>query len=103
MWLTSGSPPALRRVMRVVTGRRLTLLALAVFSSRGAAQEAAPPSPPISCDGRIVTRIEITPGRPPFQGSAAKWRAAARAVGLHHATTQQSVIESFMALHVGRP
>ena len=89
--------------MRAVIGRRLTLLVLAVLSSRAAAQETASSSPAVSCDGRIVTRIEITPGRPPFKGSAAKWRAAARAVGLHHATTQAGVIQSFMALHVGRP
>jgi hypothetical protein len=51
----------------------------------------------------MVTRIDIRPGRPPFQGTAAKWRAAARAVGLHHATTQPHVIQSFLALAVGRP
>ena len=55
------------------------------------------------CDGRTVTRVEIRPGRPPFQGTAAKWRHAARAIGLHHATTKAHVIQSFMALHVGRP
>jgi hypothetical protein len=55
------------------------------------------------CDGRMVTRIVIQPRRPPFAGSAAMWRTAARAVGLHHLTTQPHVIESFLALHLGRP
>jgi hypothetical protein len=85
------------------TRRYLTLLIPCVFSARAAAQDADRSSPAFSCDGRVVTRIEITPGRPPFKGTAAKWRAAARAVGLHHATTQPSVVQAFMALHVGRP
>lgn len=55
------------------------------------------------CDGRIVNRLDIRPGRPPFSGAAAMWRTAARAVGLHHATTQPHVIEAFLALHVGQP
>jgi hypothetical protein len=56
-----------------------------------------------SCTGRTVTRLDIRPGRPPFEGTAAKWRAAARAVGLHHATTKVQVIRSFLALEVGKP
>src|SRR5258705_9067483 len=55
------------------------------------------------CDGRIITRIDIRPGRPPFSGHAAKWRAIARALGLHHATTRPRVIEAFLALHLGNP
>jgi hypothetical protein len=56
------------------------------------------------CDGaRHVTNIVVRPAPPPFAGAAAKWRAMARAVGLHHATTRSRVIEAFMALHVGRP
>jgi hypothetical protein len=55
------------------------------------------------CDGRLVTGFDVRPGRPPFQGAAKTWRTIARAVGLHHATTRASVIESFMARHVGRP
>lgn len=89
--------------MRLVIRLRLTLLILCGSSARAAAQDAERSLPAASCEGRIVTRIEITPGRPPFQGTAAKWRAAARAVGLHHATTQPQVIRSFLALHVGRP
>jgi hypothetical protein len=55
------------------------------------------------CDGRTITRIDIRPGRPPFSGHAAKWRAIARALGLHHATTRARVINAFLALHVGDP
>ncbi len=51
----------------------------------------------------MVTRIDITPGRPTFAGHAAKWRNAARAIGLHHTTTQPNVIRSFLALAVGAP
>jgi hypothetical protein len=69
----------------------------------GAAPLAAAADPTV-CDGRrLVTRIEVRPSPPPFGGAAARWRAAARAVGLHHATTQARVVEAFMALHVGRP
>src|SRR5215207_3987907 len=69
--------------------------------ARAAAQ--APDTAGVRCNGQTVTRIDIRPGRPPFEGTAAKWRAAARAVGLHHATTQLHVIRSFLALEVGRP
>jgi hypothetical protein len=56
-----------------------------------------------ACDGEIVRGIEIIPGRPPFSGSAGKWRSVARAVGLHHATTRPEIIRAFLALHEGRP
>jgi hypothetical protein len=55
------------------------------------------------CDGRIVSRIEVLAAPPPFAGTAKKWQALARTVGLHHATTRPRVIEAFLALHVGRP
>lgn len=55
------------------------------------------------CAGRIVSRVDIQPSPPPFAGSAKKWQAAARAVGLHHATTDASVVSAFLSLRVGRP
>ena len=55
------------------------------------------------CEGAIVGRIEVHAERPPFSGAASKWRGAAHAIGLHHATTRDEVVEAFMALHVGRP
>jgi hypothetical protein len=103
-WLTGGASRAISRAMRRVPSRRLALLLLCASAARGAAQDSSATSPPaISCEGRTVTRIEITPGRPTFSGAAARWRRAARAIGLHHATTQASVIRSFLALAVGAP
>jgi hypothetical protein len=73
-------------------------------SARGADSTRADSSRIVSpCDGRIVSGFDLRPGRPPFSGVAKKWRAAARAIGLHHATTRADVVQSFMALHVGQP
>jgi hypothetical protein len=89
-------------MLRVIP--RWLALALLCVPVRLAAQDrSATSSNASSCDGRIVTRVEITPGRPSFSGTAAKWRNAARAIGLHHATTQATVIRSFLALAVGGP
>jgi hypothetical protein len=88
--------------MHRVTSCALVIVVLCVPAA-GAGAQRTDTVTASACDGRTVTRVEITPGRPPFQGTAAKWRAVARAIGLHHATTQAHVIQSFMALHVGRP
>jgi hypothetical protein len=83
---------------------RLVFLLVSAVVPRLGAQAPAPVLPVTAgCDGQMVTRIEVRAAPPPFAGAAAKWRAAARAVGLHHATTQARVVEAFMALHVGRP
>jgi hypothetical protein len=82
---------------------RLLLFLVCGVSAPLAAQAPAPLAPAPVCDGRPVTRIEVRAAPPPFAGTAARWRAAARAVGLHHATTLPGVIEAFMSLHVGRP
>lgn len=58
-----------------------------------------PALPP--CDGMRVTGIDVKPGRPPFEGSATRWRNMARAIGLHHATTRPGVVDAFLALEVG--
>ena len=76
-----------------------TVLAL-VIAPPGRTQS-PPPAP--ACDGLRVSRYDIQPGRPPFSGQASRWRAAARAIGLHHATTRDGVIEAFLALHLGQP
>ncbi len=55
------------------------------------------------CEGAVVGRIEVHAERPPFSGTSAKWRAAAHAIGLHHATTREEIVKGFLALHVGRP
>ncbi|MDB4874908.1 MAG: hypothetical protein JWM41_1354 [Gemmatimonadetes bacterium] len=54
-----------------------------------------------SCNGQTISRITVDAGRPPFEGSARKWRAMARAVGLHHATTRASVIRTYLVLREG--
>ena len=88
---------------RVVT-RRLVALLLCASAARAGAQDAdTTQAAAIPCDGRIVRSIEITPGRPAFKGTAAKWRHVARAIGLHHTTTKAHVIRAFVALDVGRP
>jgi hypothetical protein len=56
-----------------------------------------------ACRGETVSRIDIHSAKPPFEGTAKRWQMLARAVGLHHATTRPSVIEAFLALHVGQP
>jgi hypothetical protein len=77
------------------------LVALVLAAPVARAQDSALAVSP--CDGRMVTGFDVRPARPPFEGTAKTWRAAARAVGLHHATTRARVIESFLALHIGRP
>src|SRR2546423_1301617 len=75
------------------------LLTGGAASSLPAQRAGAPVNP--SCDGKRVTRIDIRPGRPLFEGTASKWRHAARAIGLHHATTLPEVIDAFIALEPG--
>lgn len=57
----------------------------------------------IVCAGETVSRVEIQPSPPPFSGAAKKWRAAAHAVGLHHATTTPHVVAAFLSLRPGMP
>lgn len=76
------------------------------------AQEAAAVDPPataaratesFACNGELVTAIDIRAQRPPFAGAVHYWRAVARAIGLHHATTRPAVIESFLRVEEGEP
>ena len=89
-------------MLRVVTRRLVPLLLCASAGRAGAQDTDTTQAAPIPCDGRIVRSIEITAGRPPFKGTAAKWRQVARAIGLHHTTTKEHVIRAFLALQVGR-
>jgi hypothetical protein len=79
------------------------LLLSASLSSGGAARLRAQSGTPADarCDGKRVSRIDIRPGRPPFAGTMSRWRIAARAIGLHHATTRPGVIDAFLALEAG--
>ena len=72
----------------------------AVAAAQPAVRRAdAAPTP--TCEGLTVTRLEIRPGRPPYEGTSSRWRHAARAVGLHHATTRPGVLDAFTQLAVG--
>src|SRR3954467_9107111 len=84
---------------------RIFIVLLIGLATAGRAQSAqsSNSSTVMPCEGEIVSSIEFVPGRPPFSGAAAKWRSAARAVGLHHATTRPEIIKAFLALHEGRP
>src|SRR6185312_10952327 len=53
------------------------------------------------CDGARIVAIAIAPGRPPFSGAAHRWQAVARAIGLHHATTDPDVLRAFLQLRIG--
>ena len=75
------------------------LILFAICPDVAMAQRAVPDS---LCVGRIVSRVDIQPSPPPFAGSAKKWQAAARALGLHHATTNASVVAAFLSLVPGR-
>ncbi len=76
----------------------LLVAALTILAARGAAQTEPGRG---SCDGRRITSISVTPERPPFAGSAGKWRAVARGLGLHHATTRPEVVRAYALLRVG--
>jgi hypothetical protein len=65
-----------------------------------AAGQKTPPAAEV-CNGRRVDSITFNPGRPPFAGSARKWRAMARAIGLHHATTRANVLRTYIVLKEG--
>ncbi len=78
----------------------VAVTALLSISATGTAQRAARPT--FTCKGELVSRVVIDAERPPFSGAAGKWRAAARAVGLHHATTAPEVIAAFLSLVPGR-
>jgi hypothetical protein len=57
--------------------------------------------PTRSCDGRVVREIRVSALRPPFTGEAKYWRRVARAIGLHHATTDTAVVRRFLAIDTG--
>ena len=89
--------------MTAPRSRRLLIsVAIAACGSQGAdAQDVRPPV--FSCDGLIVSSVDIRAGRPPFTGQASRWRTVARSMGLHHATTRAGVIDAFLSLEVGQP
>ena len=81
---------------------RLALaFALLLISSGVAAQDTSRARGVPACEGRVIRAIEVNAKRPPFEGQSAHWRKLARAMGLHHATTDSSVVRRFLTLRVG--
>ena len=56
-----------------------------------------------SCEGLEVVSIDVDANRPAFRGALAWWRKLARAVGLHHETTDEDLIRRFVTLTPGMP
>ncbi len=79
--------------------RALAWFAALALASRADAQR---PAKAFVCSGQLVSRVVIQPSPPPFGGAAKKWQAAARAVGMHHATTTPAVITAFLSLTPGK-
>src|SRR5260221_8117930 len=77
--------------------RRSVLLAIvgSLAPAVGAAQN---DSTAFICDGRVVARVNITTERPPFSGTAAKWRSTAHALGLHHWNTRPTPFQGVLSL-----
>ena len=80
--------------------RFLLTIALAGAAMRDARAQARPPAAS-SCNGRTVHEIRVSALRPPFTGEAKYWRKVARAFGLHHTTTDTTVIRRFLAVETG--
>jgi len=72
----------------------ILLVLLLITPSRPAAAQ---------CDGKIVSAVRIVPHDPSFIRFPRSLRVLARAVGLHHTTTQADVIGNFLLLSVGQP
>ena len=57
--------------------------------------------PNASCNGQIVSRVDIDAQRPRFGGMNARWRRFARLFGLHHRTTRDDVVRRFLLMQKG--
>lgn len=57
----------------------------------------------VSCEGRIVTSITITPHDPTFLAIPKEFRDLARGIGLLHQTSTQGTIDRFLLLDIGQP
>jgi hypothetical protein len=56
-----------------------------------------------ACDGMGVQSIAVETAKPGFRGAAGIWRRFARALGLHHHTTNVGVVRRFVSLDPQRP
>lgn len=55
-----------------------------------------------SCNGQIVSSVDIDAQRPRFGGVInSRWRRFARSLGLHHRTTRDDVVRRFVLLEAG--
>lgn len=52
----------------------------------------------LSCEGMGVRSIAVETAKPEFRGAAGTWRKFARALGLHHHTTNKGVVRRFVSL-----
>ena len=52
----------------------------------------------VSCEGKGVQSIAVETAKPEFRGAAGTWRRFARALGLHHHTTNKGVVRRFVSL-----
>lgn len=77
----------------------LAVALVGIASAQAPAQARASSS---VCDGRLVREIHVSALRPPFTGEARYWRRFARALGLHHATTDTAVVRRFLAVDTGQ-
>jgi hypothetical protein len=69
--------------------------------TRGAGAQSRSAARAESCNGRFISAISINAERPPFAGSARRWQAVARALGLHHATTRADVVRAYLFFKEG--
>ena len=53
------------------------------------------------CDGLSVRTVDVKTSRPNFRGTLGWWRKLARALRLHHATTNQGLVRRFVSLDPG--
>ena len=80
---------------------RVCSLVIALFTASSVAKGSIPPA--LSCDGQIVTSIDITPRDPSFLAVPKQLRRVARGVGLVHTTSTRETIDRFLLLDVGQP
>ena len=88
-----------RRQLRFATGA----VAFALYPAGLRAQQQAPVDSVASCEGLQVLSIDVDANRPEFRGALAWWRKLARAIGLHHETTDDNLIRRFVTLTPGKP
>ena len=98
--IRAGAAPAHSDEVLITYSPRTLAWVLALLAP--ACVGAQRPDSAFVCSGELVGRIDIQPSPPPFAGAAKKWQAAARTMGLHHATTSPDVVAAFLSLAPGK-